>query len=196
MAWHSVPCHQICFQRSCLHGKFLWKHSITGEYQVRTAYTLLNSEMGNLSWQNQLNPKIWSLIWKVKVPLRIINFIWRLLRDSLANFLNLRQRGLSLDTTCPLCHEEDETSTHLFLQCPFARACWHRSTLAIHASDYANISVQQWLNSVLMKHDLKIPDSMVYLQALFTFLWTMWLHYNRVVHDGITPNPLQVILMA
>ena len=132
----------------------------------------------------------------MKVPLKINHFIWKLLHNSLPTFLNLKQRGISLDPTCPLCHEEDEASTHLLLLCPLARACWHRSSLAIHASDYANISIQHWLNILLTRHNLKFPDSMDYLQALFTYLWTMWTHRNKVVHDGITPNPMQVILMA
>ena len=124
----------------------------------------------------------------MKVPLKINHFIWKLLHNSLPTFLNLKQRGISLDPTCPLCHEEDEASTHLLLLCPLARACWHRSSLAIHASDYANISIQHWLNILLTRHNLKFPDSMDYLRALFTYLWTMWTHQNKVVHDGITPT--------
>ena len=42
-----------------------------------------------------------------------------------------------------------ETATHLFLLCPFARGCWHGSTLAIHFSDYNTIFVQQWLTQLL-----------------------------------------------
>ena len=118
------------------------------------------------------------------------------MHNALPTFLNLKQRGIILDPSCPFCHEEDEASTHFFLLCPFARACWHGSPLAIHASDYANVSIQLWLNNLLTRHTLKFPDSMDYLQAIFTFLWTMWTHRNKVVHDGIIPNPMQIILMA
>ena len=37
---------------------------------------------------------------------------------------------------------------------------------------------------------------MYYLQSSFTTLWTMWNHRNRVVHEGIQPNPIEVILIA
>ena len=37
---------------------------------------------------------------------------------------------------------------------------------------------------------------MDYLQAIFTTLWTTWNHRNRVVHEGINPNPMDVILAA
>ena len=33
-----------------------------------------------------------------------------------------------------------------------------------------------------------------YLQAVFTTLWSIWNHRNRVTHEGKTPNPLEVIL--
>ena len=32
------------------------------------------------------------------------------------------------------------------------------------------------------------------LQAVFTTLWSIWNHRNRVTHEGKTPNPLEVIL--
>ena len=87
-----------------------------------------------------------------------------------------------------------ETATHLFLLCPFARGCWHGSTLAIHFSDYNTIFVQQWLTQLLSRYKHRDPDSMFYLQAIFTTLWTIWNYRNRVVHQGINPNPMDVIL--
>ena len=35
---------------------------------------------------------------------------------------------------------------------------------------------------------------MFYLQAIFTTLWTIWNYRNIVVHQGINPNPMDVIL--
>lgn len=95
-----------------------------------------------------------------------------------------------------MCNEEEESHTHLFLHCPFARGCWHGSTLAIHTSDYTNISVQHWLKQLLSIHNLSDSDSMCYLQDIFTILWTVWTYRNRVVHQGITQNPVEVILIA
>ena len=37
---------------------------------------------------------------------------------------------------------------------------------------------------------------MEYLQAVFTYLWSIWTYRNRVVHEGIVPNPMEVILTA
>ncbi|KAL0001440.1 hypothetical protein SO802_015221 [Lithocarpus litseifolius] len=145
---------------------------------------------------NHLNQVVWSKIWKVKTPLKINTFVWKLLHDSLPTFSTLRQRGIPVDSNCAFCNEHEETSTHLFLLCLFSRACWHGSTLAIHSSDFSNISIQQWLTVIMNNHNSKDPTSMNYLPSLFITLWTIWNHRNRVVHEGISPNPMQVILIV
>ncbi|KAL0009218.1 hypothetical protein SO802_010720 [Lithocarpus litseifolius] len=48
----------------------------------------------------------------------------------------------------------------------------------------------------LNKHKRLDEVSMQYLQSIFTTLWTLWNHRNRVVHEGIHPNPIEVILTA
>ena len=37
---------------------------------------------------------------------------------------------------------------------------------------------------------------MNFLQDVFVFLWTIWTYRNRVVHQGLNPNPVEVILIA
>lgn len=174
--------------------KLVWRHSCDGEYKFRIAYEMLNSEHLPPSQQVHRNQVVWSRIWKVQTPLKINTFVWKLLHNSLPTFSNLKHRGIPIDSTCPFCNEHEETSTHLFLLCPFSRACWHGSTLAIHSSDFSNVSIQQWLSIIITNHSCKDPGSMTYLQSLFITLWTIWNHRNQVVHEGISPNPMQVFL--
>ena len=95
-----------------------------------------------------------------------------------------------------MCNEEEESHTHLFLLCPFTRDVWHGSTLAIHTSDFTNYSIQYWLKQLISRHDWRDPISMCYLQDVFFTLWTIWTYRNKVVHQGISPNPMEVILIA
>ena len=37
---------------------------------------------------------------------------------------------------------------------------------------------------------------MGYMQAIFTTLWTIWTHWNVVIHEGKEPNPMEVALTA
>ena len=138
--------------------RLVWKHSSSGDYQVKKAYNLISRELGSTI------PTLWHLIWKVQVPSKICNLVWRLLHDSLPTFHTLRSRGIPMSSLCPLCDEEEETTSHLFLFCPFARATWHGTSLAVHSSDFRNNSIQQWIRRLLQIQKKLEPDSMGYLK--------------------------------
>ena len=66
-----------------------------------------------------------------------------------------------------------KVSTHLFLHCPFARACWHGSMLSIHTTELNHISVQQWIEQLISSYNRNGVDSMCYLQDVLIILWTL-----------------------
>ena len=96
--------------------------------------------------------EVWNLIWKVKIPLKIGIIVRKDILHALFAILNLCNRGINVHTTCPLCNSEDESTTHLFLYCPFARAIWHGSSLGILTSVLKNVSVQGWVGSLPIRH--------------------------------------------
>ena len=174
--------------------KLLWRFSKNGDYQVKKAYELLTRDASIHSRYLQANMGWWRTFWKIKVPLKISTFIWKLLHNCLPTLLNLHARGISSTKSCPLCNEEEESHTHLVLHCPFARAYWHGSIPAIHTSEFTNISVQLWLKQLLSRNIQSDSDSMNFLQDVFVILWTIWTYRNRVVHQGLNLNPVEVIL--
>ena len=146
--------------------KLLWRFSKNGDYQVKKAYELLTRDASIHSRYLQANMGWWRTFWKIKVPLKISTFIWKLLHNCHPTLLNLHARGISSTKLCPLCNEEEESHTHLVLHCPFARACWHGSILAIHTSEFTNISVQHWLKQLLSRNIQSDSDSMNFFQGL------------------------------
>lgn len=178
--------------------KLLWKHSNSGDFKVKKAYALLLKDSyhhpPNQHRLNHIPQEAWNSIWKVKVPLKICNFVWKLMHNSLPTFLTLKNKGIPTTSTYPLYKIEEESTSHLFLYCPFARATWHGSPLAVHTSNLNDISIQQWVRTILIRHKNMESDSMGYLQAIFTTLWTIWNHRSLVVYEGKQPNPMEVFL--
>ena len=126
----------------------------------------------------------------------IINFVWKFLHDSQPTKATLHNRGISNDGTCPLYNSDEETSTHMFILCSFSRVCWFGSDLGLHTSEITNVSVQFWLKDYIIYCLNNEDQSLVILQSMFTVLWLIWNHRNRVLHQGLNPNPLKVILIA
>ena len=137
---------------------------------------------------------VWSTIWKLKFPVKIITFIWKLLHNSLQVKSILNNRGIASEPTCPLCNEDEETISHLFLFCQFSKAVWHGSNLSIHTSALNQTNAIQWLSACMLRNDLGPHEKDSYLQTLCTTLWSLWNHRNKVFHEGINPNPMMVIL--
>ena len=169
----------------------MWKHSRDGNYSTKIAYKLLTEDFLG-SQQFQQERKVWTTIWKAHVPLRIINFVWKLLHDSLPTKATLHNRGINNDETCPLCNAEEETPTHLFLLRSFSKACQFGSDLGLHTSEITNVSAQSWLKDYFSSCLNNEDQSLVILQSMFIVLWLIWNHRNRVLHQGLNPNPLEV----
>ena len=51
-----------------------------------------------------------------------------------------------------------------------------------------------WLSSSTLHNVNRDNDRMFFLQSLFTILWAIWNHRNKVLHQGKSPNPMEVML--
>ena len=85
------------------------------------------------------------------------------MHDSLPTRQLLRNTGIIDIGLCPLCNCEEESTSHLFLQCLFAKACWHGLPLVVHTSDLIGISVHQWLRELIVSHNLDDEVFMEYM---------------------------------
>ena len=56
-------------------------------------------------------------------------FLWRLGHDSLPLRLNIKTRGMDIDTRCPVCWRLDEDGGHCFLKCKLAKRLWRHMNL-------------------------------------------------------------------
>ena len=111
-----------------LDDRIIWTKSANGLFMVRSAYKLAINlsrpiNYGSSSDDSQTK-KFLKLIWMIQVPHKVRHFIWRACQDILPTKKNLVQRKVLHDDRCNECHEEAETSGHLFWSCLRAREVW------------------------------------------------------------------------
>ncbi|XP_057760300.1 uncharacterized protein LOC130980657 [Arachis stenosperma] len=119
----------------------------------------------------------------MRIPLRAQNFAWRLMNRSLPTKPNLQKRGIRGTTVCPRCWEKEETDSHLFRDCTWARRFWFISPFTLRTETATNTSLQQWVQSML---NLFGDES----GGLFLCcLHAIWLDRNKIIFDKKHSRP-------
>ena len=101
-----------------------WSYQRGPTYSSRKAFSHLQVSV-------EASP-LFSWIWKSGNLGKHKFFAWLLLKDRLNTRNLLRRKNMHLDDyTCVLCiNGSEETSFHLFFECPFSVDCW--SSITIH----------------------------------------------------------------
>ena len=84
-------------------------------FLVKSLYKLLN--FGGFKIDKAL---LW---WQIPLPHKIKIFMWILTKKKLLTKVNLSSKGWTGSTKCHFC-SGIESSTHLFLKCPFTQHVW------------------------------------------------------------------------
>ncbi|GAU35964.1 hypothetical protein TSUD_207680 [Trifolium subterraneum] len=110
--------------------------------------------------------------------------MWRLIKDILPTRAKLKNKGISLDLLCPLCHLEEESASHLFLQCDLMKFTLFASHLGFHVP--LNTDLHYWILKWLTCQDA------LGSQLFCTLLWKFWTAINNVVFNGIQLEPVRI----
>lgn len=129
----------------------VWLHSKSGLLTSKSAYIAIHSQENAASTSSsEENIQTFAKLWKVKrFSPRVIVFMWRCLSEAIPTNVRRSRHISSIDYSCPICHEDRETTEHLFLRCNMARAVWFGSHFGWRPSG-SNLSfseiVKSWLD--------------------------------------------------
>ena len=128
-------------------------------------------------------------IWKVNTLPRIRTFLWKCAHNSIGVKVCLERRGVSHDTTCPLCQEGAESILHVLRDCPLLRCLWNQLGVLPSNEGFWRSNLQDWLmlNSKF-KHSLGATQPPWKVVFSFT-VWNVWKCRNNVVFNGKSRNP-------
>lgn len=114
------------------HDGYVWKHTLSGNYTVKTGYEVAVAQRKNQSDSQVLEPSIRDLkskVWKLKTARKIKQFLWLALSSFVASASKLVERHCGTDTTCQRCGAAVENINHILFDCPPALQCWALSAI-------------------------------------------------------------------
>jgi hypothetical protein len=100
--------------------KLNWSwNRVTGKVTAKLAYQ-------SLLFVNNLDGKKWwyKAIWSVKIPVKMICFMWLCIKDCILTGINFQKRGGIGPSVCAPCLKDEETTTHLFVDCQNSQHIW------------------------------------------------------------------------
>lgn len=155
--------------QNCIKDKLAWVHSKNGQYTVKTGYQKWHQTyVGNMGVQQSTG---WSRLWRLEIPHKIKIFLWRLCRNNVPVRSVLRGKGVAVPIGCMMCVGDIEHLLHLFLDCEFAKECWHRMNL-----DFDNWAVENASEWLLHRLSRDTTDNLVKIAIV---LWGIWFARNQ-----------------
>lgn len=162
----------------------IWALTGNGRFTVRSAYSVAmemveNGGKGTVSDEGPLR-KFWISIWHLNLPYKIRHFAWRACKDIIPTKVNLMRRKVLVEGSYEACHQEVESSGHLFWRCKSAREVWSTSKLFP-----TSLTVNFNLFLDLIWYGLmEAKWEQGRLEKIITLAWAIWSNRNKVRTGG------------
>ena len=139
--------------------------------------------------------KLWKKVWQTDYIPQVNRFIWILLHNKLLTAENLKKRGISGPSRCILCNSDEETISHLFLQCSFSHLIWRSVLPPGTALNFPDTIAQ--LFAVWSKHFPGSLNKKLILNRLWACIpknlcWQLWLARNKAIFKDQKVVPAHV----
>ncbi|XP_056850872.1 uncharacterized protein LOC130500150 [Raphanus sativus] len=177
--------------RSLAPDGYVWNHTKSGVYSVKTGYELLQSTKRSLTHTGVREPSFTSLqrqAWKVKAPSKMKHFLWQAISGCVATAERLTYRHLGTDRSCPRCAVPVESINHLFFECPPALQVWALSDYPSLPGYFPCSSIYQNMNSLFWKRKEVAPMSPQF-DTFPWICWYIWKARNDMLFNGKVVSP-------
>ncbi|CAM8887236.1 unnamed protein product [Rhodiola kirilowii] len=168
----------------------IWKGDSSGSFSTRSAYqklrevveTARSNNEGEQADKRQLT-SFWKIIWRLRVQPKVKIFAWRLYYDYLPSARNLLKRGCEVQSSCPLCGMQGESTVHTILECWWAKIFWHELGVDDSIFGYRFTDPGDWLWMCVFN------VSMMELGTIVQGARQIWFNRNLVFNgkEGLNP---------
>uniref|UniRef100_A0A803NPV8 Reverse transcriptase domain-containing protein n=1 Tax=Cannabis sativa TaxID=3483 RepID=A0A803NPV8_CANSA len=163
-----------------------WSKETNGVYSVRSAYKLLQQISGD--WPNEGADVYWKRLWQLNVPAKVHHLVWRVISGTLPTKLQLSNRHVHVDLTCPLCNKAPESIPHVLFSCEFAHSYWNIA--AVSAAGVNESEFFTWFCDILQQGSKRIAEKTAMI------LWRIWLARNDMLWNKKSTTVSKVVRSA
>jgi hypothetical protein len=107
----------------------------------------------------------------------------------------VHRKGWEGPSRCPLCLANEETTSHLFLSCPFTQEVWGLMTspwsISLQFEEVSSLFNKWALTSPVSSHSKDFLGFSWLILPKF-ICWKLWLERNNRIFRGIFSSPPQV----
>jgi hypothetical protein len=138
-----------------------------------------------LKARGQPNDARSSFIWRNSAPPRVQMFMWLLVQQRIQSRTVLAKKHVLHNSTCEVCHEQEETPDHIISGCAISKLFWQK----LDMSYMLQIEVTNL-------HTAEPPAGLPKQEfAAFVALscWHLWKARNATVFRGERPSAAQII---
>ncbi|XP_059450878.1 uncharacterized protein LOC132181647 [Corylus avellana] len=171
---------------------FLWTPSSNGNFSTCSAFRLISNSR-NSTVISPLESSSWKALWKLKLNARLILFLWKIAWDILPSKVRLKAifNIPNSESLCPLCSSEEDSLSHLFFRCIFARVAWRSSFWPLDSLAWSSLSLPDWIKGIIYPFSsFGIPKADSHLFQIYASVLCdlLWFSRNKAVHEGIIPD--------
>lgn len=172
-----------------MEDKFVWDPN-GGRYTVNEGYKVLQNASALKDWP------LHKATWKTECLPKVKCFNWTLLHGKILTAENLRKKGIQGPSICCMCRKEEESSNHLFMDCPFARVCWKLITNPLIIRDLPNqitLFQKQWGNNFPHSGKCKGLAKRIWNNIPANLCWQIWIARNKCIFKNKKPSTSNVL---
>ncbi|XP_022042384.1 uncharacterized protein LOC110945053 [Helianthus annuus] len=120
------------------------------------------------------------LDWCKWIPAKVNIHVWRMEMDRVPTAKALKKRNVDVsDTSCPLCHSEDESADHIFGACFVASTVWNAISSWCKIPNIIVFSLKDLLTTNLHLKDSDKKKAAVH-GIIFIACWSLWRARNNI----------------
>ncbi|XP_048420018.1 uncharacterized protein LOC125468393 [Pyrus x bretschneideri] len=119
--------------------------------------------------------------------------MWKSLHRAFPTMDELFKRCSAPNSTCPICHNQDESIEHLLLLCQRVEPVWFGGILNLKIDRDTVSSWVEWVLSFSMEHGSPNYDKMALLSYVAFSCWHIWEARCNFLYNNCQINPTQVL---